>query len=287
MPEHLLNRAQVGSAFEQVGGERVTQQVRVHAPGIEPGFRRQLAQDEEGARAGEGATLGVQEELGPVTAVEVWASARQVPAKRLGRMTADRDDAFLVALADHADEPVVEVDARLVEPDGLRDAQACAVEQLDERLIAKRAGLSARGRVDQTLRLAWRERLRQVPGAARELHRGRRVVVAGAEQLLVAEEAAGRGGTTRDRRGCEPVGSELGGVVLELFERRGGGRMAEECGELRKVVPVRVDCARRPSRSKQSQKAVDVCVAGHPVEFGSNRPEPPGLRARVNLVAAA
>ena len=86
--------------------------------------------------------------------VEVRPAAREVAAERLGGVPADRDDALLAALADHADEPVVEVDARLVEPDRLGDAQAGAVEQLDERLVAQRARLRAGGGLDQALRLA-------------------------------------------------------------------------------------------------------------------------------------
>ena len=53
MPEHLLDAAQVGAALEQVGRERVAEQVRVHALRLEAGLLGQAAQDQEGAGAGE------------------------------------------------------------------------------------------------------------------------------------------------------------------------------------------------------------------------------------------
>ena len=51
VPEHLLHGAEVGAALEQVGRERVAEQVRVDALGLEPGLLGELAQDEERAGA--------------------------------------------------------------------------------------------------------------------------------------------------------------------------------------------------------------------------------------------
>ena len=84
--EHLLDAAQVGAALEQVRRERVAEQVRVHALRLEAGLRGQPAQDQERAGARERAALRVQEELGPVAAVEVRAAAREVAPQRLGRL---------------------------------------------------------------------------------------------------------------------------------------------------------------------------------------------------------
>ena len=78
---------------------------------IEARLRGQPAQDEERAGAGQRAALGVQEELRPVPAVEVRPAAGEVAAQRLDRLAPERDDPLLVALADAADEPVLEVDA--------------------------------------------------------------------------------------------------------------------------------------------------------------------------------
>src|SRR6187551_635967 len=95
--------------------ERVPQEVRVHALRLEPGLDGEAAQDEEGARAGERAALGVQEEVGPVALVEIRPPAGEVAAHGLDRLAAERDDPLLVALADAADEPLVEVHAAELE----------------------------------------------------------------------------------------------------------------------------------------------------------------------------
>ena len=57
MPEHLLDRTQVGPAFEQVSRERVAQQVRMDPFGLEPGLRCQPSQDQKRAGAREGRRL--------------------------------------------------------------------------------------------------------------------------------------------------------------------------------------------------------------------------------------
>ncbi len=192
-----------------------------------------------------GAALRVQEQLRPVPPVEVGPAAGQIPAHRVGGVAADRHDALLAALAGHPHEPVVEVDAALFEPDRLRDAQPGAVQQLDERLVAQVARLRSLRGVDQALRLAGRERLRERLRPARQLHGRGGVVVARAEQLLVAEEAARRRCSSRDRRRREPVRAHRRRVALELLEARLGDRLAEVLGERREIAAVRLDGARR------------------------------------------
>src|SRR5690348_13439635 len=77
MAEHFLDRAEVGAAFEQVCCERVPQQVRVHACGIEPGLFGSTPENQERTGARERPALRVEEELGTVTTVEMRPSARQ------------------------------------------------------------------------------------------------------------------------------------------------------------------------------------------------------------------
>ena len=96
--EHLLDGAQIGAALQQMGGERMAEQVRMDAVRVEPGFLGELAEDQEGAGAGEGAAAGVQEELGPVAAVEVRPAAREVAPQGLGGVPADGNDALLAPL---------------------------------------------------------------------------------------------------------------------------------------------------------------------------------------------
>src|SRR5215218_6648064 len=109
--------------------------MRMHVGRIEACPLGQAADDQERPRPCERAALGVQEKVGPVPAVEVRTAAREVAADGICRVPADRDDPFLVALSEDADQPLLEVDRRELETDGLADAQAAAVEQLDERMV--------------------------------------------------------------------------------------------------------------------------------------------------------
>ena len=106
---------------------------------LESCFRRELAQDQKGAGAREPAALRVEEELRSVPHVQEWASPSQVTPQCLRGLAADRDDPLLRALADAPDDACVEVDARLLQTDGLADPQARAVEKLDECSVAERA----------------------------------------------------------------------------------------------------------------------------------------------------
>src|SRR5438132_2312835 len=183
-----------------MGGERVPQEVGMDAPRLEAGLRRQPAQDQEGAGPGQRPALGVEEELGPVAAIEVGAAPGEVAPERLGALTADRYDPLLRALAEAADEAAVEIDAALVERHGLRHPQARAVQEFDERAVAEVTRLRAGSRFDQALGFSRRERAGQLPPAAGEVEVGAGIVVARAEQLLMAEERTHGGGAPRDRR---------------------------------------------------------------------------------------
>src|SRR6186997_2233743 len=103
------------------------QQVRVDALGLQARPAGEAAQDQEGARAGEGAALRVEEELRAVPLVEVGTPVGEVAPERLDRVPPDWDDALLVALAGAAHEPLLEVDAGAVETDGFAHAEARAV----------------------------------------------------------------------------------------------------------------------------------------------------------------
>src|SRR6476469_3630409 len=157
---------------------------------LETGLPGKAPENQERAHPRQRAALGIEEELRPVAAVEVRAAARQIAAQRLDGGASDRDDPLLVALAEHADDARIEVDPCALEPDRLADAQAGAVEQLDEGGVPERAGGRAGGRLDQALGLARREPARELSLPARRVDLRRRVVAAVAEQHLVREERA-------------------------------------------------------------------------------------------------
>src|SRR5438105_8317903 len=137
--EHLLDAAQVGAALEQMRRERVPQQVWVDTLRLEPRPPRELSEEQERAGPRECAAAGIQEQLRAVALVQERPPVRQVAAQRLGGLARERDDALLAALAEHADEPVVEVDCALLESERLADPQPSAVEELHERAVAERA----------------------------------------------------------------------------------------------------------------------------------------------------
>ena len=68
------------------------------------------------------AAAGVQEELRPVAAVEMGPAEREIASRRLGGGAAERHEALLSPLAEDAHDPLVEVDAALLEADRLGDA---------------------------------------------------------------------------------------------------------------------------------------------------------------------
>ena len=187
---------------------------------LESRRRGELPQDEESAGTREGAALRVEEELRPVPPVEKRPAAGKVPAQRVDRLATDRNDALLVALADAADEPLIQVHGAALETDRLRHSQPGAVQQLDERAVAKTARSRPRGGLDQALGLARRERARKCAAATRRVEVRRGIVLAGADESLVAEERAQRSRPARDRRGGEASGAgSTTGVPLRAARR--------------------------------------------------------------------
>ena len=155
--QHLLHRAQVSASLEEVRRERMPEEVRVHPDGLEARALRELAQDEERAGARERSAARVQEELSAVAAIEVGTTEREVAANGLGGGSSERHETLLPALAEDTDDAFLERDARFLEPGGLRDAQPGAVEELDERAVAKRARRRPDGGVYEPFGLGRRE----------------------------------------------------------------------------------------------------------------------------------
>jgi hypothetical protein len=97
----------------------MAQEVRVDALRLESGLSGELAQDQERPGTRQRSASGVEEELGAVAAVEVWAAARRIPHDRLRGLARDRDDPLLPALAECTHEALVGVDVATLEPDRL------------------------------------------------------------------------------------------------------------------------------------------------------------------------
>ena len=198
--EQLLDRAQVGTALEQVRREGVAEAVR-------------MRQDSADRARVEPAAARREEERVLRTACELRPGLAEIAPEHVRGLLAERHDALLAALAAHAHELLVEVHVAEIEADGLGAAQPAGVRQLDERPVAQRQRPGPREPVEQLLHLVELRRLRQAARAARgesALGHARR-----AERR--AQEGANGGESPPDRRGREPVAraSQLGHVLGE------------------------------------------------------------------------
>ena len=149
--------------------------------------------------------------------IQEGPAPRQVAPESLGRLPAERHHPLLRSLADAAHESGVEIDAGLLQADGLADAQSGAVEELDQCAVTQCARRDAVRRFDEALRLRGRQCPRQSPPASWQVELGRGVVAACPEESLVAEEGADGCDTSRNRCRREPGRAELREVLLELL----------------------------------------------------------------------
>ena len=163
------------------------------------------AEDEERPGAGQRTALGVQEEFGPATAVEERPATGEVAPDGVDRLAPERDDPFLVALAEWSDEPLLEVDAGEVQPDGLAYTQAGSVKELDQGAVAQSARTSPPRSGDEALDLSRRQRAGKPAPSARKVDGRRRIVRAHAEEHEVPIERAGRRKPPRNRGRRQPA----------------------------------------------------------------------------------
>ena len=221
MAEHLLDRAQVGAALEEVGRERVAQQVRMDALGIEAGPLGELAQDQEGACASERAALSVQEELGPVAPVEVRPAARQIAAQGLRPPPA------------RAVRRAPCLPFRVGGPAGCRDRRGPGRGRQPRSRAARRRRAARRApghgklrggdpvrSLDQPLDLARRQGAREPAPPPRQRDVGCGVVRANAEQDEVTVEGSRCRRTPRDRARRQPPRAQVGYPGLDVPSRR-------------------------------------------------------------------
>ena len=106
MAEQLLDHAQVGAALEQMGGEGVSQPVRMRE---EPPDRARV--QPPAARGDEESVLRTVDELG--------SRLVEVETNPVRSLLAERHDSLLVPLAADADGLLLEVDVAEIEVDRL------------------------------------------------------------------------------------------------------------------------------------------------------------------------
>src|SRR5829696_298340 len=261
VPEHLLDRAEVAAAGEQVRREGMTQRVRAHAV-REAGRHGVAADDLVEALTSQLAAAEVNEQMRLGRALdERGAAALEVHAERPERRLADRDQALLRALAASAQNALLDVHVHQLQADRLGGAQSARVHQLEQRPIAERRRLGAARLRQQLLDLAAREDVRQLPRAPRraESRGGIRVEQPVAPQVPVERAQAGAlavdgGGRSGRSRGGAPGGRarvahgtalsqrlEKIGYVTGLRVQRRQIALREEAAELQEVRSIRIE----------------------------------------------
>ena len=111
--EQLLDDAEVGATFEEVGGVRVAKCV-----GVDVAARNAVVEDSANVARSEAVTAPVVEECQRwrVVTNDFLACVRYPELHGLKTTTVQRDDPLFAALAEHAQESLAKVDTREIEP---------------------------------------------------------------------------------------------------------------------------------------------------------------------------
>src|SRR6476661_8380875 len=137
MPKHLLDRAEIGPPFQEVGGEGMSQRVGAHVP-RDAGPLHMAAQDLPRPHTRERAAPRVEEEDPLALALlEPRPQLAEVDGHGADGGPPDGDESFLAALAEHAHQSVLEQYVANSERDPLGYAEAGAIRQLQQSPIAK------------------------------------------------------------------------------------------------------------------------------------------------------
>ena len=242
--EHFLDDAEVGAVFDEVGGEGV-------AEGVGGDFlvdacdERLLLDEVEDGHPAERAAVFVEE--GDVVEGRLGGcgASGQIGREGVRRHLAEGDEPLLVALADDAHEALLEVDVGDLQGAGLRDAEAAAVEDLEDGAVAEGApvaGGDVHG-VEDGADFLDGEDLRQVAPELGRVDAVAGVVLAFAFEDEPVEEGAQRTEQPRLRTFGELLPACQ--VALDVFGADGAGRELQRREQLRDVAPVGCDGVRR------------------------------------------
>ena len=182
--EQLLHDTDVGTVVEHVGGARVTEYVRADAV-RESDARARGAHNLPAALARDSTAARVQEDRVAVARrlrTRARAVAQRQPpapeifAQRRARGPSDGHHAFLVALAEHADQAVLEIEGIEIQSHELADADSGGIEELEDGPVALGERIAPRHRAEQCGDLDLVERLRDALRHSRRHHNLARVV---------------------------------------------------------------------------------------------------------------
>jgi hypothetical protein len=135
--EELLDRPQIHSRLEKVGGEGVPQRVRVEM--VEVCSAADGGVELSSDRAVTDASSTLIDEEGIVLVGHTAApprTVREIRLDRLGRRSAEGHQPFFAALAANADHPLSELEVSEIEGDELTDAEPSGIEKFNRRPIS-------------------------------------------------------------------------------------------------------------------------------------------------------
>src|SRR5690349_856052 len=266
--QHLLQRAKVGTALEQVSGEAVPERVRRDAlPDARTGGS--ALDDAPGTDAGERPATGVEQHATAArAAVELRPKLVQIDRDRADDGASDRNQPLLATFTEHANQVLGEEQVGGSEPAELRHAKTRSVAKLEQGAIAPGQRLVDVGHGEQPFDLLHRERIGQDAAPTRRLQAvariGRHAAFSDQERVIGAD----RGYAPPDRGGAQ---SEVLEEVDELAQHRAselpGIAHALRGGELRqaaKIATVGLHGIRAVSRLERQvvAEALEAEVAG-------------------------
>ncbi len=128
--EEFLDGAEVGAVAEQVGGVGVTESMGVEA-GVAVGEEAVFFDEQLDAAGGETGAAAVDEQ-----SILLCRADGEVKVERFGGFRGVGHEAFLAALAADAEPAFGAVEVFEVEADALADAEAAAVEEFEDGVVA-------------------------------------------------------------------------------------------------------------------------------------------------------
>ena len=259
MAQQGLDHAQIGAALQQMRGEGMAQDVGRDARRADPGGHRDILQQAVEPLPGQVAFLcprGEQEPRGRHAALHAdlflgRIAAGQPRGQRFLRGGAERDHAFLVALAADQQHRRIAAGGRDRQADQLADPHAGSVKQFHQAAVAdllgQAAALIARG-VKQRLDLVEAKRLGQALRFARPRDADRRIV--GAPAFLVGEaiKLPDRREPARAGRFGQPLGLAADQIGFDVRARQRVERQRLRRDKACKVVQIAAIAQQRVAR---------------------------------------
>jgi len=217
--EHQLNRAQVGAALEQMGGETVPELVRGQ-PATQSGPAAVRLKDSPEANAADTSAVAIEKKSGrkPI-AKQFRASDAQIAFERRQGSATDRNHALLASLPGATKIARFTLNVFDAKADQLGDAQSGTVQHLEHGFIADAEGGRKVGLGQQAIHFLQGQKAGQALMDARGFQMLRGIVSNPLLGNRHAEEIAQRNQMARDTAAIEPLAIEVGEEIDNVSAR--------------------------------------------------------------------